>query len=146
VERDTMNQPPRPPQASLFSGGMGWHVLWVGLFIGLITLAIGVLYFDVANKVWQTMMFTTLAFVQIGQALASRSTRLSLFKLGLRSNPTLLVMVLLTFGLQLAAIYLPFLDEFFEVQPLSTVQLLICILAGIFTFLAIEGEKWLQQK
>jgi len=146
AERDTMNQPPRSPQASLFSGGMGRHVLWVGLFIGLITMAIGVVYFDTANKVWQTMMFTTLAFVQIGQALASRSTRLSLFKLGSRSNPTLLVMVLLTFGLQLAAIYLPFLDEFFEVQPLTAVQLLICILAGILTFLAIEGEKWLQQK
>jgi hypothetical protein len=53
-------------------------------------------------------------------------------------------MAIITFGLQLVAVYVPFLYEFFEVQPLTAVQLLICFLAGLFVFATIETEKWLQ--
>jgi Ca2+-transporting ATPase len=147
AEQDTMKQPARSPQASFFDSGISRHIVWVGLLIGALTLALGALSYDAANpsdKGWQTIMFTTLAFAQIGQALASRSSRASVFKLGLTSNPTLLAMAIITFGLQLAAVYVPFLDEFFEVQPLTAVQLLICFLAGLFVFVAIEMEKWLQ--
>ncbi|MCB0008386.1 MAG: HAD-IC family P-type ATPase, partial [Anaerolineales bacterium] len=141
-EADTMKQPPRSPAASIFSDGLGRNVLWVGLLIGLLTLGLGYYFFDSANKVWQTMMFTALAFAQIGQALASRSARQSLWQLGLWSNPTLLLLVLLTAALQLVAIYLPALDQFFEVEPLSAGQLFLAILAGVATFAALEAEKW----
>jgi Ca2+-transporting ATPase len=149
AERDTMKQPARSPQASLFGEGMSRHIVWVGFVIGAIALTLGALYYDADNptdKSWQTIMFTALAFSQIGQALASRSTRVSLFKLGLTSNPTLLAMALITFVLQLMAVYVPFLDEFFEVQPLTAVELLVCLLAGLLTFAAIEIEKGLQRK
>jgi Ca2+-transporting ATPase len=149
AERDTMKQPARSPQASLFGEGMSRHIVWVGFVIGAIALTLGALYYDADNptdKSWQTIMFTALAFSQIGQALASRSTRVSLFKLGLTSNPTLLAMALITFVLQLMAVYVPFLDEFFEVQPLTAVELLVCFLAGLLTFAAIEIEKGLQRK
>ena len=33
------------------------------------------------------MIFTSLAFAQVGQALATRSSHASLFSIGLRSNP-----------------------------------------------------------
>jgi Ca2+-transporting ATPase len=145
AEKGTMKRPPRSPQASLFSDGLGTHVIWVGAFIGIIGLLLGYFTFDPANPAditWQTMLFTTLAFAQIGQALASRSSHTSLFTLGLFSNPTLLVMVLLVFVLQLAAIYLPALDQFFGVTPLTAGQLLVSLGLGSLTFMAIEVEKW----
>jgi Ca2+-transporting ATPase len=54
--------------------------------------------------------------------------------------------VLLTFGLQLAAIYVPFLDEFFEIVPLSGAELLTSIGLGSVVFFAIEIEKWLRRR
>jgi Ca2+-transporting ATPase len=147
-EKDVMKHPPRSPQASLFSGGLGAHILWVGMLIGLVALGIGYVYYNPASPsdtTWQTMIFTTLAFLQIGQALASRSTQESLFSLGLRSNPLLLWMVLIVFGLQLIVLYVPFLDDFFKVRPLSMTNLFVCLALGSLAFVAIETEKWLKR-
>jgi P-type Ca2+ transporter type 2C len=144
AEPGTMRRPPRSPQAGLFSGGLGLHIGWVGTLIGLVALAVGALYYDPAqpaDRTWQTMIFTTLAFLQIGQALASRSTEESLFKLGLLSNKPLLALVAVVILLQLAAIYVPFLDEFFLITPLSARDLAIAVATGFIPFAAIELEK-----
>jgi len=145
AEPGTMKKPPRDPKASLFSEGLGFHVLWVGVVIGVVALGLGYAFYDPANPsdtTWQTMMFSVLAFSQIGQALASRSTQASLFQLGLRSNPVILGLAVLVLALQLLVIYLPALDEFFGVTPLSLPNLLLALGLGAVTFLAIEGEKW----
>jgi P-type Ca2+ transporter type 2C len=149
AEKAVMKAAPRNPKSSLFSGGLLWHVLWVGLLSGAVALGVGVVYYDPANpadKTWQTMMFTVLAFLQIGQALASRSSRESLLSQGLRSNSTLLWLALLVFGLQLLAIYTPALDRFFGVEPLSITNLLVAIGLGTISLLAIELEKWLKRQ
>ena len=149
AERDTMAQPPRSPQAGLLSGGLTAHIIWVGVLIGVVSLGVGFAYYDPDNPTditWQTMIFTALAFLQIGQALASRSTQESLFKLGLRSNPTMSWLVLIAVALQLAVIYIPFLDEFFKVTPLLPVELLTCVVLGSLAFVAIEIEKWLKRR
>jgi len=39
AEPDTMKRPPRSPQESIFARGVGVHVIWVGLFLGVVTLA-----------------------------------------------------------------------------------------------------------
>src|SRR5690606_41890174 len=121
-ETNTMRRPPRNPQAGLFSEGLGIHVLWVGLLIGAVALLVGWLYFDPANPGdtrWQTMIFTTLAFLQVGQALASRSSRESFFSLGIFTNPTLLGLAAIVIVLQRAVMYAPFLEKFFQIVPLS---------------------------
>ena len=147
-ERDTMKLPPRSPQASFLGGGMGRQIVWIGSFIGLVGLGVAYLFFDLTkpdDRTGQTMLFTTLAFLQIGQALASRSGREAYFAQGLRSNPLMFWLVLLTIGLQLMVIYGPVFQDFFQVSPLSLTNLLICILAGSLAFVAIEMEKWLQR-
>ncbi len=37
-EEGVMERPPRSPQESIFADGVGLHVIWVGLFLGVITL------------------------------------------------------------------------------------------------------------
>lgn len=145
AEKGIMNRPPRQPQASLFNDGLGRHIIWVGIFIGLVALGVAYATYDPANaedETWQTMLFTTLAFLQVGQALASRSSRESFFSLGWRTNPTLLLLVLMVLGLQLLVVYLPALESFFHVDPLTLPELLICVIAGSLSFWAIELEKW----
>jgi Ca2+-transporting ATPase len=35
AERDTMHRPPNHPQENIFGRGMGRHILWVGILMGL---------------------------------------------------------------------------------------------------------------
>ena len=145
AEKNTMRRPPRNPQAGLFSEGLGVHVLWVGALIGAVALLVGWLYFDPANpddRTWQTMIFTTLAFLQVGQALASRSSRESFFTLGIGTNPTLLGLAAIVIVLQFAVLYAPFLEQFFQIVPLSSRDLLVAVALGSLAFVAIEIEKW----
>jgi Ca2+-transporting ATPase len=147
AEPGTMRRPPRSPSASLLSDGIGWQITWVGVLIGAVGLLAGWLYFDPgdpAGGIWQTMIFTTLAFAQIGQALATRANRRPLASLDLRSNHLLLVMVVLVFVLQLMVIYVPFLDRFFNITPLPLPDLLLALGLGILVYLVLEIEKWWQ--
>jgi Ca2+-transporting ATPase len=144
AEPGTMRRPPRPPQASLFSGGIARQMVGVGLLIGALGLAAGTLYFDSgdpAGGTWQTMIFTTLAFAQIGQALATRAAERPLASLDLRSNRLLLIMVFVVICLQLLVIYVPFLDRFFNVTPLPVGELLLAFALGSVVYVAIEGSK-----
>lgn len=145
AEPETMRRPPRSPQASLFSGGIARQIIWVGLLLGFLGLAAGALTFDrgdPAGGVWQTMIFTTLAFTQMGQALASRASQQPFASLDLRSNPLMLLMVLLVFALQLMVIYVPFLDRFFNVTPLPPAALLSAVALGGVVYALLEISKW----
>jgi len=149
AEKETMQRPPRSPHAGLFSGGLIWHIIWVGALIGFAGLAAGRIYYepgDAEGGTWQTMIFTALAFMQIGQALASRSAETSLFTIGLRSNRPMLLLVLVTVVLQLLVIYVPFLDAFFNVTPLTLSELAGAIFLGVVVLVAIEVEKWLHRR
>lgn len=140
-ERNTMHRPPYSPREGVFSRGAGAQTVWVGALIGALGLGIGSWYYFGGRPEWQTMIFTVLAFAQVGQALASRSTRESIFSLGLTSNPLLLGMVVLVIGLQLAVIYIPPIADFFSVTPLGLVDLSIALGAGLGIFCVIEVEK-----
>jgi Ca2+-transporting ATPase len=91
------------------------------------------------------MVFTFLAFVQVFQAWASRSSKESAFSLSMASNPLLFWMMLLVTALQLAVIYIPPVAGFFSVKPLGIVDLLMAVGAGFIVFLVMEVEKKLRK-
>jgi Ca2+-transporting ATPase len=144
AEPGTMRRPPRDPSASLFAGGVARQIAWVGVLIGALALLAGALYFDPgdpAGGTWQTMIFTTLAFAQIGQALATRANERPFASLDLRNNRLLLIMVLLVVILQLLVIYVPFLDRFFNVTPLPAAELFLAVVLGSIVYIVIEIGK-----
>jgi Ca2+-transporting ATPase len=142
-ERDTMDRPPYEPQESIFGRGLGRHVVWIGLLMGLVSLGMGYWTWRTGWENWQTMVFTTLTLSQMGHALAVRS-RESLFKVGLLSNKALLGAVLLTFGLQMAVVYVPFLQNLFKTDGLSAGELLLSLVLSTVVFWAVEVEKRLE--
>jgi Ca2+-transporting ATPase len=89
------------------------------------------------------MVFTTLCLAQMGNALAIRSDKYSLFSIGVFSNLALIGAVLLTFGLQLAVIYVPFLQDIFQTVALSPLELAVCLGASTLVFWAVEAVKWI---
>jgi Ca2+-transporting ATPase len=151
AEAGTMRRSPRSPQASLLDRGARRHIIWVGLLIAAVTLTVGFFYYEPEYKTWQTMMFTTLAFTQIGHALGLRATverSRGWRSIGdaLRANPTIVGLAALTILLQVAAVYVPFLDEFFEVVPLSATDFGLCVVLGAIVLGAVEIEKRLVQR
>ncbi len=152
AEAGIMKRPPRPPKESIFSHGLGVHIVWVGLLIG--GLCVGVQWwamehdraYDTGRGHAQTMVFTTLCFCQLAHVLAIRSETRFLFRLGLLSNKMLLVTVALTSLLQLAIVYVPALRSLFSLELLTWQELLICLGVASVIFHAVELEKYLRNR
>jgi len=140
AEADTMNRPPRDPAGSLFGMGGARHIIWVGLLIMGLSMAVGYAYYSPHDRTWQTMIFTTVAFTQIGNAIGLRAIR----KPGVAawsSNPAMVVVVLSAVTLQAAAVYSPFLNRFFHVKPLAPADLGLCVILGLVVFVMVALEK-----
>ncbi len=146
TERDAMQRPPTKPGESIFSGGVGTQIVWSGFLIGALALGIGVLGWRIDHPNWQTMIFTTLAFAQVGQALALRSRTDSLFRIGAMSNRVLLATIGAVVALQLLVMYWPPLQAMFDTSALTVVDLLLCVGAGVIVFAMLESEKWLRRR
>jgi len=144
-ERDIMRRPPYDPKESFFGRGLGWQIVWIGLLMGAVSLGLGYWLWSADHPHWQTIVFTTLTLSQMGNALAVRSEKASLFQIGLLSNRPLLGAVLLTLVLQLAVIYVPFLQEFFRTSPLSLTDLVLSLVVSTIVFWSVELVKWIQR-
>jgi Ca2+-transporting ATPase len=140
-ERRVMSRPPHPPTESIFGRGLGLHVLMAGALMGAVSLGAGYYYWATDHASWQTVVFTTLTLSQMGLALAVRSERDPLYRIGLFSNRALLGSVVLTFALQLAVVYLPPLQSVFKTVALSPADLLVAVLLSTVVFWAVEVRK-----
>jgi P-type Ca2+ transporter type 2C len=140
-ESDAMRRPPRPPGESMFARGMGRQIVWVGMLMGFLSLAIGYGYWNAHDPAWQTMVFTTLTLSQMANVMAIRSERRSLFEIGLKSNMLLLGAVGLTVVFQLALIYVPILQSIFKTIALPASDLALAIVVSSVIFWAVEVEK-----
>jgi P-type Ca2+ transporter type 2C len=141
-ERGIMQRPPRPPQESVFAGGMWQHMLWVGILIGGISLTTQAVAIGLGSAHAQTMVLTVLTLAQLVHVMAIRSDRTSLFEQGLLSNKPLLGAFVLTVVLQLAIIYVPAINPILNTQPLAAWELAFCVAISSLVFVAVEAEKW----
>jgi len=142
-EKNIMCRPPRDPKESIFAKGLGSHIIWVGLLMGAVSILTQALFIDSSQTHWRTMVFTVLCLSQMGHVLAIRSEQESFFKL--RTNKPLLWAVLMTFALQMATIYIPFLNPIFKTEPLTSWELFVTILLSTVVFVAVEIEKMIKR-
>ncbi len=141
AERGIMRRPPRAPNESLFAHGMGWQILLGGGLLAALCLGLQHWAIQGGDAHWQTMVFTVLTLGQMALVLAIRSDTDSLFTQGLMSNKLLLGAVGLTFALQMATIYVPWLNPIFKTQPLAAWELGLCIALASVGFVAVELHK-----
>jgi Ca2+-transporting ATPase len=136
-----MSRPPRSPKENIFAGGMAWHIVWVGLLMGIVTLGTQAWTINQGDSHWQTITFTVLCFSQLGHVMAIRSERKSIFKIGVLSNKPMLITLVITTALQLIIIYTPFFNDIFKTQPLTLTELMLTVAISSITFWAVEIEK-----
>ena len=144
VEPDAMRNPPRPRNESLLAQGLWQHVLWVGVLMAAVVLSMEAIA-RTQHWPWQTMVFTTLALLQLGHSLAVRSERRSTFKLPVGTNPWLFIGVALTLVAQLVIVYFPPFHSVFHTTALNAVELTYVLMASTVVFIAVELEKWIRR-
>ena len=140
AEEDVMRRPPQAATASIFGRGMVAFIVVLGLAASLVSLAVGLFAFRAGDAHWQTLLFTTLIFSSLALAVGVRSETQPFWKRPL-SNPALLGALVLTVALQLAAVYVPFLQRILGTTALPPPTCL-AFAAGASVLLAVEAWKW----
>lgn len=146
AEKNIMERPPRSPGESIFAKGLGIHIIWVGLFVGTLTLVTQYVALQQNIEHWQTLVFTILCFGQLWHVVAIKSETASVFSTGIFNNKPLLLAVIATILLQLAVIYIPALNTYFHTQPLSLKELGLAFGISGIVFVVVELEKMVKRK
>ena len=127
-----------------FVGVMAFMIFYyrfAGLVASIASLGVGLIAYRAGDAHWQTLLFTTLIFGQTALAIGVRSETQPFWKRPL-SNPALVGAVVLTGALQLAAVYVPFLQRVLRTTPMPAHDLLIAFAAGAGVLAAVELWKW----
>ncbi|MEW6580612.1 MAG: cation-translocating P-type ATPase [Chloroflexota bacterium] len=156
-EPDVMKRKPRPPRESIFAQGVGLHIIWVGLWIGVATL-IGFVWAldrnggelfhptDEALLIARTMAFTILALSQVFEVSAIHGGEASFLRAPLSRNKLLWGAVLLTAVLQMLVVYAPFAQDILDTTSLDATELIVAWLLAGSLFPAVEFEKFLRRR
>jgi len=140
-EPDIMDRPPRPVREAIINREMWVRIGIQTIAIGAVSLAayfIGRRFFPESAK---TMAFATIAFSQLLQAMAYRSDRYPLLKIGIFSNRAMLYAVATSAVLLFAVIYVPFLQPIFDTVPLRATQWAIILPLLLVPALVAELTK-----
>lgn len=134
---DVMKEKPRLIKEGVFANGSGTFTCINGLLIGLITLiafivGIGIYsgpeaiftteFADVPREALvrgQTMAFITLSVSQLFHSINLRSTKKSLFQVGIFSNKYLLASILIGTSIQVALVNTPVFKEIFKIASIT---------------------------
>ncbi|MFW6056257.1 MAG: cation-translocating P-type ATPase [Chloroflexota bacterium] len=139
---DELKQPPRDPRVGLLFPGL---ILRIAFLAGMMGTGV-YLVFDWANtrmpvEEARTMAFCTMVAFEWFRAFNARSDEHTVFELGLLRNKYLLAAIAVAVCLQLAVIYLPFMQIPFRTVPMSIEQWGIALGAGGSLFLVEETRK-----
>ncbi|MEW6308955.1 MAG: cation-translocating P-type ATPase [Bacillota bacterium] len=142
-EPNVMLQPPRPIGARVLDARTTVAVVWQGLAIGGIALALFAWALAAGRDevTARTMAFLSVSLTQLIQAMNARSLDQSLFVLGLGRNRTLLVAIALSALLTLAIVALPPLRAVFGTVPLSSPDWVRVVAASLLIFPLVEAVK-----
>lgn len=145
AEPRIMERPPRSPDESIFAGSMPYYIVLVGLFMAGIVLLVQEWGIKTGMHNWQTMVFVILALAQLANVFAVRTETESIFTRGFFSNRPLVFAVAGTFILQLATVYVPFLNPVFDTAPLTLPELAFSIGAAGMVFFLLEFIKLMRR-
>jgi Ca2+-transporting ATPase len=153
ADRDVMLRPPRDPRTPVIDRRMWADIVLVGAVMATGTLAVmdwalpgGLLDGeDRGVRHAQTLAFTTLVLFQLFNVLNARFDDRSAFHRPL-ANRWLWIAILASLALQVAVVYVPFLQSAFRTAPLSARDWLLCLTVASSVLWAMELKKLLVRR
>ncbi|HEX2807456.1 MAG TPA: cation-translocating P-type ATPase C-terminal domain-containing protein, partial [Kineosporiaceae bacterium] len=129
-----MRRPPRRPEQSVLGDGLWQRIGRAGGTVAASTLAVGC-WGLASDRPWQSMVFFTLAAAQLAVALGVRA------RPGTWSNPALLVAVAVACSAQVAALYVPTLNELLGTRALTATEVVMACLATVPGYLVARFDR-----
>ncbi len=139
---DELKQPPRHPSVGILYPGQVFRIIAMAAYMGVgITLIFNWAQARMPLDEARTLAFCTMVTFEWFRAFNARSDERTVFKLGIFRNRWLVGAVSLAIVLQLAVVYVPFLQKAFRTVPMGIDRWGIAILAGGSLFIIEETRK-----
>ena len=144
VDPDVMKRLPRNPHEPVITKQRAMLILAQGAFIAFCSLiafsfVLLVEKQDITRA--RTSAFIVLSCAQLFHSFNCRSPKESLFKIGIFTNTKLIFANLVSFGLLMAVVYFPFLQNIFKTSNLSVFDWILVISISSFPLWAMEILK-----
>jgi Ca2+-transporting ATPase len=146
AEPGIMERPPRSPDEPLLDRKMQIGILLQSIALTVAVLGVFVLALNqYSTETARTMAFTTLVLAELFRSFTSRSEDITVFRLGLFSNPTLLLGTGLSAGLFLLTLYVPALETVFHTTFITPQMWSLILPAALLPAAIAEIKKVLFQ-
>ena len=151
-EKDLMERPPRDSKSGIFSGGLGFDMVYQGIIVAVMTIAAYFIGHYIESGVWEiaespdgmTMAFLTLSMTEIFHSFNMRSQRGSVLRMK-HHNIYLWGSMLASLVLTTAVIYVPFLSTAFEFEHISAMEYAVAMGISILIIPIVETVKLIQR-
>ena len=150
AEKGIMDRPPRPIEENILQFRGVMMVLLLGSYIGGATLWLFHHYLSSglpqtqAVMLAQTVAFTGIIILEKMNVFNFRSLRAPMPVIGFFSNPWLIGAWILTIAAQVAAVYVPFLQEALHTVPLRLEDWILIFEIALPVFVVVELFKWFE--
>lgn len=139
---DELKQPPRHPKVGLIFPGLLLRICFLSVLMSIgIFLVFNWAQSRVSIEEARTIAFCTMVAFEWFRAFNARSDEHTVFKQGFLSNRWLLITISVAIILQVAVVYVPFLQVAFNTAPIGIDKWGIALLAGGSLFLIEETRK-----
>ena len=147
-EPDIMSRRPRLPGAPVLNRKMIFRILQVGLLLlfGSFSLFEWALLRGASIAEARTIAVNVFAVGQSFYLLTCRSLRLSIFQLGLGSNPLIWVGIVAMMTAQLLFTYVPLMNRLFHTAPIGLIDWARILVVGMIIYTIIAVEKAWQRR
>ena len=148
-DEDIMEVPPRNPNEPILDKDMIYSIISQALAITVATLGAyfyGMHHYPNHIEGARTVAFFTLITAELLRSYSVRSSRFTLFHIGVFSNKTLLYGTALSFVMMLVVVYVPFLQPYFDTVSLGIKELAVAIPLAFLPFIVAEVSKIVRKK
>jgi Ca2+-transporting ATPase len=148
AEADIMKRRPRNPEQAIVTKGFLFKVLGNGALIGLGSLLVFIygLESGYTEETARTMAFSTMAFGQLFHIFNVRGKNSFGLDKSVFKNPYLIGALLISFALQVVAVYSPFLNRVMGTEPLNLYKWFIIIAGSVIPTLIIQIFRFLKNR
>ncbi|HEY9206617.1 MAG TPA: cation-transporting P-type ATPase [Candidatus Methanoperedens sp.] len=142
-EKNIYSRPPRNPKENIFNNQVIRDFMTKGivLFAGVTAVYFYARSRDLGLPEAQTYAFSAWIFGHIVLAYISRSDKESIFSLGVFANRVINLWAMIAIGFLVLGIYVPFLNERFNLAAIDFTQLVLVALAMVFIVGLLEVKK-----
>jgi len=151
AEKGIMQCPPRAAKEPILNRSGILMILLLGGYMGAATLWLFHHYLaigrgDTAVFMAQTVAFTGIIMLEMINVFNFRALRAPLSMTSFFSNPFLLLAWMITMGLQVCAVYVPFLQQALHTVPLGWADWGLVFLVGLPILIMAETYKWFRRQ